>query len=561
METKDRPSKTITRLIHRPSLELGSEIFALDQIKEARISFRIEEFSESRSASVLLTVPCKSRWDYHAEAKLFEEKGVILTGICTEAKRDEEGNLRLTLTGPFWKLNRTYLESFETFGFSNKEDLYWLTRLASPTQNPTIEGLELNTSARPFLYAIPLQGLTEFDKGLLLVGDTGITSKKNDSIFNQILEGAKAIEEEPWNRDCPRIFGVVVAEDFFQAERLAFERANLMVGIVNLALTTGMSHFETRYESEPLTFNAENSLKPVSLHPWIIISEVNERKGWIRHTSPAKVEPENTNDNSLKRIEFFLGKFFEASRSGDIHEQLGKKQLSDRELKLYTRTKRALHWLDIASREEDIRNQFAATWTSLESILNSIKYPGVFDGDRFEIKKEIRENIGRVNLPTVTSNLLSISTDMLLNRTLQDQWPLIKKLQIFAEAFGIPIGLSDSELVGKMGRARSNVFHEGENNPDVTVEQVNQLKYLVERLVTGTSVGGYEDLEDHPHRFQVGEIGPEGGGAPLSIDGKDVPYEFRMFRDTTGQPIVEWMAEGKIYTETSIQFEKRSNDQ
>ena len=32
-----------------------------------------------------------------------------------------------------------------------------------------------------------------------------------------------------------------------------------------------MSHFETRYDSDPLLFDAENTLSPVSLHPWIII--------------------------------------------------------------------------------------------------------------------------------------------------------------------------------------------------------------------------------------------------------------------------------------------------
>ena len=91
METKDRPSKTITRLIRRPSLEIGSETFPAEQIKEARISFHIDEFTESRSASITLNLPAKSRWDYHSEARLYEEKGVILTGICTEVKKDEEG--------------------------------------------------------------------------------------------------------------------------------------------------------------------------------------------------------------------------------------------------------------------------------------------------------------------------------------------------------------------------------------------------------------------------------------------------------------------------------------
>ena len=146
---------------------------------------------------------------------------------------------------------------------------------------------------------------------------------------------------------------------------------------------------------------------------------------------------------------------------------------------------------------------------------------------------------------------------MLLNRVLQNDWSLNRKLPIFANAFGITLWKGDIELVRDLARVRGTAFHEGDNDPDISHEQVAQLKHLVERLIAGTSVGGYEDLEDRPHKFEIGQIGPEGGGAPLSIDGKDVAYEVHMFRDAEGEPVVEWIAEGKIYTEGDIYFEGR----
>ena len=94
---------------------------------------------------------------------------------------------------------------------------------------------------------------------------------------------------QAWEERNTRILGIVFAEDFLEAERLALERAHLMVGILNLGVGTGMSHFETRYECKPLTFDAENTLSPASLHPWIIIREVTELKGWIRNNSAAVI--------------------------------------------------------------------------------------------------------------------------------------------------------------------------------------------------------------------------------------------------------------------------------
>ena len=86
-------------------------------------------------------------------------------------------------------------------------------------------------------------------------------------------------------------------------------------------------------------------------------------------------------------------------------------------------------------------------------------------------------------------------------------------------------------------------------------EQVTQLRYLVERLVVGVSIGGYEDLEDGTHQFHIGTIGPEGGGAPISIDGQeDVPYEFHATRNDHGQLVGEWIAEGKIYSDKNIEI-------
>ena len=561
METRNRPSKKIERPIRRPSLEIGGETFLSDQIKDARIRFHIDEYMEHRTASVILNLPTESRWDYHAEVKLYEEKDVILAGTCAEAKQDEEGNLRLELAGPFWKLERTRIGSFETFGMRRRESLYWMIHLSSPGRPPVFSDLDLDVSPRPFKYTIPLKGLPEFNEGLLLVGDIGITSQENDNEFNLILDGADSIrEEDAWNQENPRIFGAVVAEDLIHAEQVALERANSLISIINFGLSTGMSHFETRYSTEPIQFDAENSLSLVELHPWIAICEVQEAKGWIRHISPIKLEAEKAPDNSVERIKFFLSKFFTAGQPGDIYDQTGRRIFQDREQKLLIRTKRALHWLNLAAQQENLRDKFAATWISLESILDSIDYPEVFAGERSEIKRDIRKKIKELSIPSKPEKELSITTEMLLTRTLQNQWPLTKKLLIFSNALGINLEKSDTALVGELSRARGKVFHAGENNSAVTHVQVAQLKYLVERLVAATSIGGYEDLEGQPHKLQIGQIGPEGGAAPISIDGKEVAYELHMYRDEEERAKVEWMAEGKIYTERDIYLEKISDD-
>ena len=421
----DRSRRITTRELLNPRLEVGGETFLEEWVRSAQLHLHEDEFSEFRSASVTLNPPFDGRWDYLAETRLYEDGNLIITGICSGASHGSEGRLHLKIWGPVWYLERTTLRNLGTFGMSNKENFYWAAKLTNPVTGavgPVVEGLELDTTLRPFMFAVPLQNLKSSAKGILLTADTGIASHEYENVFRTILTQFKEIEGVlAWSDENPKIFGTVFAENLLQADQTARDRAELMIGIINLALTTGMSHFDTRYRGELIDFNAETSLTPVSLHPWIIIRETSQVKGWIRERPTAKLESETNLGDSLDRIRFFLSKFDRASESGDVHDQLGRRELSARERRLSLGTKRALRWLNFASSEDDIRDRFTATWIAFESILSSIIYPGVFEGERATIREEIRREVRKIILPNATRESLAITTEMIEGRLTQNQ--------------------------------------------------------------------------------------------------------------------------------------------
>ena len=557
IEATGRHTKTTTRELLNPRLEIGGETFSGTSLESAQLHLHEERHSGFISASVALKPSVNARWDYHADSKLYEDNDLMFAGNCSRATHQKDGRLQLTLSGPVWYFDRTILQYISFFGMAHQESVYWLEKFTSTitgTIGSIVQGLELNTTLRPFMYAVPLKNLKSSGKGLVLTTDTGIDPRKYENILKPILTQTKEIKEEPvWKDDTPKILGTVFADDLLQADYIARSRAELMVGIINLALRTGMSHFETRYSDELLDFDAVTSLEPVSLHPWIIIRETSHEKGWIRKIPTAKLESEISLDDLQGRISYFMSKFSRASESGDVHDQLGRRQLSAREQRLSSGIKRTLRWLNIASGEDDERDRFTATWIALESILNSIAYPGVFDGERSALKGEIRKEVRKISLPSTSRQSLDITKDMLENRILQNNWSLPRKLTIFAESLGVNLKPDDKELVGMLSRARNNILHGGDDSPPLPKVQVDQLSYLVERLAVGASIGGYEDLEDGIHEFRFGTIGPEEGNAPISIDGKeDVPYECRVFRDDAGQSKREWIVQGKIYSDMNM---------
>ena len=101
------------------------------------------------------------------------------------------------------------------------------------------------------MFAVPLQNLKSSAKVILLTADTGIASHEDENVFRPILTQFKEVEGVlAWSDENPKIFGTIFAENLLQADQTARDRAELMIGIINLALTTGMSHFDTRYRGE-----------------------------------------------------------------------------------------------------------------------------------------------------------------------------------------------------------------------------------------------------------------------------------------------------------------------
>ena len=533
-------------------LYFGDVHFSEQSIEEVRFSNRRVRNLGIRDASVDVVPSEKLRWDYRAETKLYGRGSLLLTGVCVKATHTTRDGMNLKLRGPFWLLERADVQSFETFGMSNRENMYWLVKLSNTRVAP-FPGMDLDTELRPFLYAIPLKGLSSTRANSLVMGDSGIVSHEYDTTFEPLLKQLESTKsQEFWHDTNPKVWGVVLARNMIEAEDVALSRARFTADLVNFALRTGISHFETRYEDELLSWDGEARMTSVSLHPWILLREANALKGWVRQIPTTSLQSEPNLDDCMERIEFFADRFLDAHQAGNVHTQLGKEEMSNREHDLSVGIQRSLRWLSIASEENDIRDQFISTWIALEAILDSIQYPGVFDGDRKDLKDALLEGIRSIDVPKATNDLLDVTTQMIENRILEARWPTRRKLAIFARAFGTDLQPNHMEIVRELAGTRAKIFHAGEDEPTLSNVQLEQLRYLVERLVVAASIGAYQDLEDRHHQIHFGEISPKGGFAPMFVDGREVLYDLHVVRGEDGQQRGEWLSEGKIYTQEDL---------
>ena len=546
----------------KSSLHFGDDSISGDAIQELTFSKRLEGNHIVKSAEAVVVPPNGTKWDYHAKSELRGPKGLTHTGICTKSESLRDGTCKLSFEGALWEFERTSVKNIEIFGMSNKEILYWFPKLTGVVRDVNMPGLTLDEELRAFLYAVPLKGLTaKNDRKFLFVKDFGVTCGDKDDVFNPILIGSNIVKTEPaWEADAPKAWGVVFAHNIIEAEKLALSRAQFTADLISFGLSSGISHFETRFESIPLEWNVDVGRSRITLHPWILILDQKNTKGWIRTVPLVDRDIEIDFEDGYERISFFAKRFAEASEAGDFIDQTGERALSDRERKLSSGIQRCMRWLSIALNEDGIGDQLLATWIALESILNAIDYPGVFEGKRKPTKDKIAKSIKALMLPNQSKVLLEISEHMIENRLWNSQWPLRTKLALFANAFGISLKPNDSNLVRVLGGMRSKVVHAEGSDPSVSQDQIKGLQNLVDRLVVAASINGYEDVEEQTrYELQFGEIGPEGGAAPLSLNKRDVPYTLRIDRDKGGDFIEEFIIEGKIYNRSNseITFAKK----
>lgn len=525
---------------------MGNHVFPEKDILQADIVSKREGSYHYKSATIRLQNPADSRWDYRAEAKYEADGTSRIQGVCLKGSQEDE-DIVLELFDDSWKMKQTFGRPLRFLGMSPKESIYWLPQLLDIFDHPPhIEGFEVGMEMKPYIFAVPLVGLTAREAFSLTIGDAGIVAGELDSIVNPTiahLPEFKALAE--WDPMNPKVFGVVLAENPLKADRLAWQRAQLTADIINLAVRFGGSHFEDRFDATPLSWQADKLHTQVRLTDSIFVCEAASSKGWVRFVPLTKLSGSTDWEDIQERTDFFLKRFRRILASGDVRDQQGMRTWSKREQKIINGLQRALRWYAVSSTQEDSTDKFFSAWISLEAVLNCIDYPGVLAGDRKSLGAELQVAIRKIfsNRTNTSDSVTSIDAEFFENRVRQGGWPIKTKLRMFALAFGIDVSSEDFTLVGQLGRRRAKLVHGAEGEPGVHRAELRQLHYLIERLAAAASIQAYRDIEElnNTYSLRFGDLGPEGGAAPLFINGRSVPYRAH-FNET-----LEILAEGKVF--------------
>jgi hypothetical protein len=149
--------------------------------------------------------------------------------VCSSdlGRRLLDGSLELKFRDSSRDLERVPL-NLVSFGMTNKEMMFWIPQFVGWPE-PHVPGLTPDKRLRPFIYAVPIEGLNlDGQKKSLYVNDLGIVGGELDNTIYPIIEQLKLQEKESvWKREIPKAFGVVMAKTLLEAEELGLRRASL----------------------------------------------------------------------------------------------------------------------------------------------------------------------------------------------------------------------------------------------------------------------------------------------------------------------------------------------
>src|SRR5690606_7789978 len=138
-----------------------------------------------------------------------------------------------------WRLKHMPLRPSSFFGMSAEEIVYWLVQLSGfSAKPPVVPGLSVDKEVRPFIYAVPLIGISASGPVSLSIGDVGVVAGEPDNMFSPLVEALGDISKDlpEWAKQVPKAYGVVLAKSPLEADQMGLKRAQMTADILNFSI-------------------------------------------------------------------------------------------------------------------------------------------------------------------------------------------------------------------------------------------------------------------------------------------------------------------------------------
>lgn len=427
-------------------------------------------------------------WSYRDRVVLREGGQPAFTGFIDRAGFAEPDRLMLIVHDAMRLFELTHFKSLGYAGLTGQEVIHLTLRLAGWPEE-LITGLNTESALRPFFFAIPLENVAwttpEEQPALLDLGPDMFVFRNDDSNLRGlkallVREGRSYVDECPqWMDATPKLGGAVAATGFPEARLAALRRAQVAIDCLSATAHLASNRIGVDGLSVLNGWDLRLSRTRPRLSSSLFLRDIMSRhdRFVVFDSEPVKEDRElelASCEQALGAVTALLGPILHEGRI----TRPGAPAAPEQQRKRREAHQRALHWLTIGRGEALPGDALLAYWFALETLVAAEPSDELFSGPNRPIRDQLKRAIRQLEMPpgaTVTKDLLS-------NRLLNNDPPLMQKLRTLCLRAGVALPQKEYAAIKALGTMRGGVVH-GRAEEGPTADDLHRLEHLVERLL------------------------------------------------------------------------------
>lgn len=353
--------------------------------------------------------------------------------------------------------------NLEFINFRPFDAIYFVTRMSGLTLKPPPD-LKIDLSHRDFIVIAPIQDL--IIKDVFRFADVEFYPFFNSKDDHIIRKSSMARKESDWGSNFPRARVVVKAPSHLDAIKMGYSKIKDVLNWFALRNDLTFPVIEQLGEKSIVGFKYFKYYSRLKLSPMVYCREMGTNYTCLFDTRELV--------GNVLNVEYDPNEYFKPTRK--LFEPIISKS-KDRLIQEETNILLSLHWLARSIHEGNNVDKLLDLWTSLEFIVSRTKGKLFFDEEQ---KKLIFDTMKKLNLHERQLKILKDKISML------NDAPLMEKIRIFAEKQKIDFRDGEWDLLRKMRRKRNDIIH-GKKDTDVSNEEVEKLRGMIERILIATA--------------------------------------------------------------------------
>jgi hypothetical protein len=395
--------------------------------------------------------------DLKDEIQIYERTNnkLLFTGLVKHCHIQNNNTALIVSQDHSLKLETTKLST----EFVNMNGTDCLATLASSLGLDLHSNREININERDFIIIVPVKNLIINES--FIIGNVEFYQEFNTLDDHLIRKSKNGRTNPEWNGNYPRAKIIVKANQFFPAIKEGFRNISTAVDLISLRTDISYPRIKINDQDELFVFDYYTYFSRVKLPTWVYCREIGKNSYTIFNV-------EFLTENILA-IERKPNDYF-SKICDHFKELICKRDHTQQEKNML----QVLHWLRRAIQTGENKDKLLDLWTAMEFLVSRTRSEKIFCKDQIEdIKKLIDSSqILQDNQKGILYKKLDMANDV----------PLMQKIKTMVRAFEIELTAEEQRLLKSTRDKRNDLIH-GKNDIDVTENELNKLRSIIEILL------------------------------------------------------------------------------